>query len=46
LLLGLMWSPQAGYSHGLWLMLGLSGTGMAALVLAQRLGLHSGVPPG
>lgn len=36
LLLGLMWSPQAGYSHGLWLLLGLSVLGVAALVLAQR----------
>lgn len=35
-LLGAMWSPQAGYSHGLWLMLGVSGLGVGALVLAQR----------
>jgi hypothetical protein len=35
LLLGVMWSPQAGYSHGLWLLLGLSGLGVMALVLAQ-----------
>ena len=40
LLLGLMWSPQAGYSHGLWLLLGLSGLGVAALMLAQRLSLR------
>jgi len=40
LLLGLMWSPQAGYSHGLWLLLGLSGMGVAALMLAQRLSLR------
>ncbi len=36
LLLGLMWSPQAGYSHGLWLLLALSVLGVAALALAQR----------
>lgn len=35
-LLGVMWSPQAGYSHGLWLMLGLSVLGVMALALAQR----------
>jgi hypothetical protein len=40
LLLGLMWSPQAGYSHGLWLLLGLSGLGVGALMLAQRLSLR------
>ena len=40
LLLGLMWSPQAGYSHGLWLLLGLSSLGVAALMLAQRLSLR------
>jgi MFS family permease len=36
LLLGVMWSPEAGYSHGLWLMLGLSVAGVLALALAQR----------
>jgi len=48
LLLGLMWSPQAGYSHGLWLLLGLSGMGVGALMLAQRLSLRlsSPVSPG
>ena len=35
-LLGVMWSPQAGYSHGLWLLLGLSLVGVVALALAQR----------
>ena len=40
LLLGVMWSPQAGYSHGLWLLLGLSVLGVAALALAQRLSLR------
>jgi MFS family permease len=37
LVLGLLWSPQVGYSLGLWLMLGLSVLGVSALVLAQRL---------
>jgi MFS family permease len=37
LLMGLLWSPQAGYRHGLGLLLGLSLLGIAALVLAQRL---------
>ena len=36
LLLGVMWSPQAGYRHGLWLLLGLSVLGVVALALAQR----------
>ncbi len=36
LLLGVMWSPQVGYSHGLWLLLGLSVLGVAALAWAQR----------
>jgi MFS family permease len=44
LLLGLMWTPQAGYSHGLWLLLGLSGLGVGALMLAQRLSLHQASP--
>lgn len=40
LLLGLLWTPQAGYSHGLWLLLVLSLVGVAALTLAQRLSLR------
>lgn len=36
MLLGVMWSPQGGYRHGLWLLLGLSVLGVLALVLAQR----------
>ena len=39
-LLGVMWSPQAGYSHGLWLLLVLSVAGVAALMAAQRLSLR------
>jgi MFS family permease len=35
-LLGVMWSPQAGYRHGLWLLLGMSVIGVMALALAQR----------
>ncbi|MDD2880024.1 MAG: MFS transporter [Rhodoferax sp.] len=36
LLLGVMWSPQVGYRHGLWLLLALSVLGVLALALAQR----------
>ncbi len=36
-LLGLLWSPSGGYASGLWLMLGLSLVGVAALVRAQQL---------
>lgn len=36
LLLGVMWTPQAGYTHGLWLLLALSLVGVGALMLAQR----------
>jgi len=35
-LLGLLWSPAGGYVSGLWLMLGLSLLGVAALITAQR----------
>lgn len=38
-LMGSMWSPQVGYSHGLWLLLGLSVLGVAALTLTQHLTL-------
>lgn len=37
LLMGLLWSQQAGYSYGLWLLLGLSVMGVSALVVTQRL---------
>lgn len=40
LLLGLMWSPQAGYANGLWLLLFLSVAGFVALMVAQRLSLR------
>jgi hypothetical protein len=32
-----MWTPQVGYTYGLWLLLGLSVVGLTALVWAQRL---------
>lgn len=38
--LGLLWSAQAGYRWGLWLMLGVSLVGLAALWQAQRLALE------
>jgi len=44
LLLGLTWTPQTGYRHGLWLMLALSLVGVAALMLAQRLSLRQREP--
>jgi len=36
LLLGVLWSREAGYAWGLWLLLALSVIAVAALVLAQR----------
>jgi hypothetical protein len=39
-LLGVLWTPQAGYSRGLWLLLVISVVGCAALVLAQRIALR------
>ena len=36
LALGLLWSSEAGYSHGLWLLLALSGAAIVALLLAQK----------
>src|SRR6185369_6922488 len=36
LLLGLLWTPEAGYSRGLWLLLGMSTLAVLALLLAQR----------
>ncbi len=36
LLLGLLWSQQAGYSRGLWLLLAMSVLSVLALLLAQR----------
>ena len=37
LAMGLLWSPQAGYRYGLWMLLGMSASAIAVLVLAQRL---------
>lgn len=39
--MGLMWSPAAGYASGLWLMLGASALSAAALWMAQRLALRT-----
>jgi predicted MFS family arabinose efflux permease len=36
LLLGVLWSRELGYAWGLWLLLAMSVTAVAALVLAQR----------
>jgi MFS family permease len=36
LLLGLLWSREAGYSRGLWLLLGMSVLSVLALLVAQR----------
>ena len=41
--LGLLWSAQAGYSVGLWVLLGLSVTGALMLHWAQRLALNKPV---
>ena len=38
--LGYLWSPQAGYTTGLWVLLGISVAGVAALTLAQRHSTH------
>jgi len=38
-LLGLLWTPQLGYTRGLWLLLALSLLGVGALMLAQRMAL-------
>ena len=35
-LLGILWSPAAGYRHGLWLLLATSCIAVLALLLAQR----------
>ncbi|QDL56620.1 MFS transporter [Rhodoferax aquaticus] len=39
LLLGVLWNPQVGYTHGLWLLLAMSAVGVVALVGAQHLAL-------
>lgn len=40
LLLGILWSAEAGYAQGLWMLLGFSVLGTLALVAAQRLSLR------
>jgi MFS family permease len=42
LLLGVLWSREAGYAWGLWLLLAMSVIATAALVLAQRRALPVG----
>jgi len=37
---GYLWSPQAGYTTGLWVLLGISVAGVGALTLAQRHSTH------
>ncbi len=36
LLLGILWTPEIGYAHGLWLLLAISGAAVVALFMAQR----------
>jgi hypothetical protein len=36
LMLGVLWTQQAGYTRGLWLLLGMSGVAVVALLFAQR----------
>lgn len=38
-LLGVLWTQQSGYTHGVWLLLALSLVGVGALMRAQRLAL-------
>lgn len=38
-MLGLLWTAQAGYTRGLWLLLGMSLVSVVALLLAQRFSL-------
>ncbi len=42
LLLGLLWTTDAGYAHGLWLLLAASVLAVAALLMAQRRSLATG----
>jgi hypothetical protein len=35
-MLGLLWSQEAGYAQGLWLLLAMSVVAALALLLAQR----------
>ena len=40
--LGLLWTRQAGYRYGLWLLLGLSCVALVSLLLAQRRAMSGG----
>ena len=44
-LLGALWTAQAGYLHGLWLLLALSLLATMALMLAQRISLRRAPTP-
>ena len=39
LMLGLLWSPELGYTNGLWMLIALSSVGVIALVYAQKISL-------
>lgn len=41
LMLGVLWSPQWGYTYGLWALLAISVVGVCALALAQRHALRT-----
>jgi len=43
--LGLLWTQEAGYTRGVWLLLVLSLVGVGALMLAQRLSLARRLGP-
>lgn len=40
LMLGLLWSPELGYSNGLWMLISLSALGVMALVYAQKISIN------
>ncbi len=40
LMLGLLWSPELGYTNGLWMLISLSAMGVMALVYAQKISIN------
>ncbi len=40
LMLGLLWSPELGYSNGLWMLISLSALGVMALIYAQKISIN------
>ena len=46
LLLGVLWSAEAGYAQGLWMLLGFSVLGTVSLAAAQRLSLRRAAAKG